>query len=221
METVSQHPQADSGEELFNFIVEQVKAEVDKETIVAQLEEAGTPHERAVEVVNAIYHEVIRLAQEEEPTSGDVLRAATGGVLAAIIAGIAWAMIVVYAGYELGFAAWGIGFVAGWAVVFLGRGKRGTSLQITAALSSVAGIVLGKYFTFYHYFKEAIREDFGQEIAAQVSLFSGVVVEIVLENVSDLFTEYDVLWVLLAVSTAWRIPRGLGIKPGTRGQDGP
>lgn len=217
MESVSQHSQADANEELVDFIVEQVKAGIDKQAIVAQLVEAGTPHEHAAEAVDTLYPEVLRLADEEEPTSSDVFQAAIGGVLAALIAGMAWAAIVVYTGYELGFAAWGIGFVAGWSVVYLGRGKRGASLQMTAALSSVVGIMLGKYFTFYHYFREAIREDFGHEIAAQISLFSSVVFQIVFENIAFLFSGYDVLWVVLAVSTAWRIPRGLGIRLRTGG----
>lgn len=51
---------------------------------------------------------------------------------------------------------------------------------------------------------------FGQEIAAEITVFSSLVFELLSENVSLLFTSFDVLWVALAVGTAWRILKGKG-----------
>ena len=50
--------------------------------------------------------------------------------------------------YEVGFVAWGIGFVAGSAVVLATRGAKGPRLQVIAVVSALLGILLGKYLSF-------------------------------------------------------------------------
>jgi hypothetical protein len=68
--------------------------------------------------------------------------------------------------------AWGIGLLSGFAVMFAARGKKGLPLQVIAVLSSIAGIVIGKYGTFFYWVRESIREEYGAEAAADLSVFS-------------------------------------------------
>jgi hypothetical protein len=44
-------------------------------------------------------------------------------------------------------------------------------------------------------------------------MFSVEMAEIFAANASTILNGFDILWVILAVLTAWRIPKGLGITP--------
>jgi hypothetical protein len=83
-----------------------------------------------------------------EVRSGVLLNATLAGVVAAIAGGVVWGLIVRWSDYEIGFAAWGIGFIVGTAVVFGARHRRGLPLQLIAVVLALAGIVLGKYLAF-------------------------------------------------------------------------
>lgn len=193
------------------FVVEQMRAGVDQETIVARLVERGTDPTEARQVVDTVYPEVMRAAEAELFEPRTLVPAVLAGLAAAIVGGIVWALIVVQTGYEIGFAAVGIGVLAGFAVVFATRGRKGVPLQVTAVLASVLGIVLGKYFSYVWEFKDAVREAFGDEAADQVSVFDSDLVRFFFEDADQIFGFYDLLWIAFAVYAAWRIPRALGI----------
>ena len=92
------------------------------------------------------------------------------------------------------------------------RGKRGAPYQGIAAISAVLGIVVGKYFTYIHFLKEAVRQQFGGgDAASEVSMFSRDVFDFFLDDISIEFSGWDILWIGFAVYTAWRIPKGLGL----------
>jgi hypothetical protein len=42
-------------------------------------------------------------------------------------------------------------------------------------------------------------------------MFSEKVIQFFAENIGSMVGGFDILWVILAVITAWRIPKGLGI----------
>ena len=135
-----------------------------------------------------------------------------GGGLAAAAGGGIWGLIVIATGYVIGIMAWGIGLLAGCAVVFFSRGQKGTPLQVIAVLSSVLGIAIGKYVTFFHFLKKAITERYGLEVASKVSLFSGRVVQAFIEGIGSMVSDADILWVILAVTTASSVPKMLWTK---------
>ena len=109
--------------------------------------------------------------------------------------------------------AWGIGLLAGFAVVLFSGGKRGRPIQVVAVAASVVGIVIGKYLTFFHVLKEVVAQEHGAEAAESISVLSGGVVEFFFQNVVSMSDPFDLLWIILAVITAWRIPKGSGIRP--------
>jgi hypothetical protein len=51
-----------------------------------------------------------------EEVGGAFPTAALAGLVAAVAGGVAWGLIVRWSGYEVGFVAWGIGFLVGSAV---------------------------------------------------------------------------------------------------------
>ena len=74
--------------------------------------------------------------------------AVLAGLAAAIAGAVVWGLIVRWSEYEVGFVAWGIGFVVGTAVVMGARNRRSFPLQVAAVVLALAGVVLGKYLAF-------------------------------------------------------------------------
>jgi len=107
----------------------------------------------------------------------------------------------------------GLGFLSGFAVVLAAQGKKGVPLQIIAVLSSLLGILVSKYMIFFHYFRQAIGNEYGQEAASNISFISEGFVQFFLsEGLKSMVSGFDILWIILAVTFAWGIPKGMGIK---------
>lgn len=140
-----------------------------------------------------------------------VNRALLGGALAAVLGGVAWAVVVITTGYEIGWAAWAIGVLVGIVMVKL-TAARGPSLAALAAIFAAAGLVTGKFF-IVQYGTERFAV---QEIQADPSLMqqaalhdleaSGSMPEPIqtqLEAMTDSDTLSDALWLeMLHAGTA-------------------
>lgn len=109
--------------------------------------------------------------------------------------------------YEIGIAAWGIGFLAGFAVVRFAGGAKGMPLQVVAVVSSLLGIVIGKYISYAYFFKQAVSDRFDVDI----SYLDSEIFRAFRENLTDVFGGFDLLWAALAVMTAWRLTRPSGL----------
>jgi hypothetical protein len=204
-------PERDASENPEAYVIERMQAGADEEEIAAGLEERGMQRADARHVVDTIYPQVMRAVEAEQFSSSALVPAVAAAVVAAVLGGIAWGLIVVITEYEIGFAALGIGVLCGYAVVLATRGRKGRPLQLIAVASAALGIVLGKYFTYYYLVKEAVREAGGEEAADRVSLLDTELMRFFVEDIETVFSFYDVLWVGFAVYAAWRIPRGIGI----------
>jgi hypothetical protein len=122
------------------------------------------------------------------------------GLAAAVVGGVAWALIVKSTDYEVGILAWAIGFIVGTAAVFATRGGTGRQLQVVAVVLALTGILLGKYLGYALILQEE-AQTFGEEIG----LFSSTMLEFFREDLDLVFGLFDLLWVGLAVASAWRI----------------
>jgi hypothetical protein len=136
-----------------------------------------------------------------------ILQGAVGGLLGAIVGGIIWGLILQLTEYEVGYVAWGIGLLCGWAVGFFSSKGKGTIFQLIAVFFSVFGILIGKYYGFFIFLKEYITLDYGAEAAAEVSIFSLDVILLFVEYLTDMVNLYDLVFVGLAIYTAWRMLR--------------
>jgi hypothetical protein len=199
-------------EKIYAFVLEQMRAGVGKPAISQKLVEMGMNSSDATQLVETIHSQATKKAREEQFEAGTVVPALLGGGLAAVLGGSVWELIVILTGYEIGFVAWGIGLAAGFGVVLFSKGQRGVPLQVIAVLTSIFGIVIGKYLTFFHFLQKTVEGKFGAEAASNVDIFSEKVAQLFIQNVGSMLSPYDILWVILAVITAWRIPRGIGIK---------
>jgi hypothetical protein len=142
--------------------------------------------------------------------SASLFPAVAAALVAAIVGGIVWGLIVKFSDYEVGIVAWGIGFVTGSAVVAATRGAKGPSLQAIAVVAALIGILLGKYLSYAFVIQE-------QADAAGVSigLVSSEMFRFFREDLSKIFGLFDLLWVGLAVVTAWRVPQMVAAEAAT------
>lgn len=146
-------------------------------------------------------------AQHGGLSNAILLRAALATTAAAVLGGLVWGGIVAATGTEIGFVAWGIGLLTGGAAILLSKGERGLPLQLMAVVSSILGIAIGKYISFYVALKGVVAEESGAEAAESLSPFSSEVFSFFQEVSSEIFSPFDLVWVGLAVFTAWRIPK--------------
>src|SRR5918998_2477573 len=131
-----------------------------------------------------------------------VASAIGAGLVAAIVGGVVWGLIVKWTHYEVGFVAWGIGFLVGIAVVTATRGTRGPVFQVVAVACALLGILLGKYLSFAWVLADVAREETGG--AVEISVLSMDTVDLFREELGTVFGWFDLLWAGLAVYTAWR-----------------
>jgi hypothetical protein len=76
---------------------------------------------------------------------GVPIRAILAGAAAAVLGGAIWAFIAVAADLEVGWIAWGIGLLVGFAMTRV-TDKRGTTMAGIAAALSAVGLIAGKLF---------------------------------------------------------------------------
>jgi hypothetical protein len=138
-----------------------------------------------------------------ERSGPSLSRGIIAAVLAAVIGGVVWAIIVVQSGYEVGFVAWGIGIFAGFLVAYLARGVT-PQLQVVAVLASGIGILIGKYVTFVHELR-VVADDLFSGSGPSFGYFAGDSFRLFRENLGDVFSFHDLIWIGLAVASAWRI----------------
>ncbi|UCD18441.1 MAG: hypothetical protein JSV44_05905 [Candidatus Zixiibacteriota bacterium] len=199
-------------EMLYSFILRQIKAGADRTAIVRMLIDKGMGSVEASHQVETIYPRIIDSILKQQYAHEALMPALVGGLLAACAGGVVWGLVAVTTNREIGIVAWGIGWLSGYAVVLFARGRKGLPLQVIAFVTTILGIAFGKYVIFYHHFRRTVQEEFGAEVAAELSIFSEESVRRFIDSIGSVITGYDLLWVVLAVATAWSIPRGLGIE---------
>ncbi len=179
---------------------EDATVQVNREELVARLQaSAADSLETEISAVQSVPASIL-------------LAAIAGGALAAVAGGLVWGVVVGMTGWEIGYMAWGMGALAGFSILFFAKGHRGKPLQVVAVASAFLGILIGKYFTFYYVLQEWVVQEEGIDAAAQVSFLSTNVILFFVDNVGVMLSSFDLLWVFLAVGTAWGIPKAGAIE---------
>jgi hypothetical protein len=136
------------------------------------------------------------LVSEDRSAASMYVPAILAGLAVAIVGGVVWGLIVKWTDYEVGFVAWGIGFLAGVAILFATGGRRGLPLQLIAIVSALLGIGIGKYLSFVWILDDIPELD--------VPIFSRDTVDLFFDELGFVFDWIDLLWAGLAVFSAWR-----------------
>ena len=150
------------------------------------------------------------LVREERSADAALLPALAAGLVAAVVGGVVWGLIVKWTDYEVGFAAWVIGFLVGQAVATVTR-ARGLVLQVVAVLCALLGILIGKYLSFVWVLQNAAEDEFGEGV--DIPVFSMDTFDLFRDNLDTIFGWIDLLWVGLAVVSAWRALQPEGPEP--------
>jgi hypothetical protein len=140
--------------------------------------------------------------RETSVSPATIAAAAGAGLVAAIAGGIAWGLIVKASDYEIGVVAWGIGFLVGMAVLLAAQGRKGLPLQAVAVAAALIGILIGKYLSF-----ALILQDAASAQGVDLSLFGADMRQAFQDELGTIFALWDLLWIGLAVVTAWRFLR--------------
>jgi hypothetical protein len=125
-----------------------------------------------------------------------------GGLLAAVVGGVVWAVIAAMTERELGLIAIVIGALTGYAVVLFSNKRIATVHKAIAVIFALIGILLGKYLTVVYFTSELFSD------ASMLDLvFDGEMVSAFVETFTDYFSEpVDLLFIVLAIVSAWQIP---------------
>lgn len=142
------------------------------------------------------------LASEDRSAAGIYVPAILAGLVAAVAGGVAWGLIAKWTDYEIGFAAWGIGFLTAIAILTATRGSRGLPFQVIAIVLALLGIVIGKYLGFAWVLQDIAEKETGG--AVSIPVFSADTINLFFDELGLVFDWIDLLWVGFAVYTAWR-----------------
>lgn len=135
------------------------------------------------------------------------LIAISAGIVVALIGGYIWSLISIGTGYEIGYMATGLGILCGYVVHLASGKKKGTPFVQIALVSSIFGIVMGKFFMAHYYLHEAIIEKYGSYYASLIPTYSWLYIKYSFITIPDLFSGYDILWGGLACLGVARIFR--------------
>lgn len=203
-ELLMQECQALAAEELVSGIA--------KERTVAKLVKMGLEESNAEAVIRKVEADLINLEKQEKLTSLSFVNGIMGGFLGAILGAFIWGGITVLTDYEIGYVAWAIGLLCGFGTVWFSGRKKGLPLQLSAVLFSALGVIGGKYFIFYHVVKKTVIAEAGKVAAQEIELFSMNLFNYFVDHISTILSGYDVLWAVLAVFSAWKIPAAVHLK---------
>jgi hypothetical protein len=130
-----------------------------------------------------------------------LLRAGLLGSAGALVAAAFWAAVVVLTDYEIGYLAVAVGFLAGFGVKLGARGAHGKPLQQLAVACTVLGLFAAKYFIFAHFLCSAAASE-----GVALGYFSFGTMAAFPSALGELLSPFDLLWLFIAVSAAWRVP---------------
>jgi signal peptidase I len=138
----------------------------------------------------------------EEGASG--LAAFVLALLVALAGAAVWALVVKTTDYEVAALAWGIGLATGAAVGLVARRKT-AEVQLAAVVAAGIGVLVGKYLTFALVVQE--------EAGGTIGVFSADMRSLFRDNLGTVFGLDDLLWLVLAVGSAWYLVRPEEPKP--------
>jgi hypothetical protein len=96
---------------------------------------------------NIQYDEGLFTRDQKQPGEGRIALALLAGLVAAVVAGGLWAALVFVTDMEIGYVAWAVGLLVGFAMSKT-TARRSKQLAFAAALFAVVGLLAGKAFIF-------------------------------------------------------------------------
>jgi hypothetical protein len=165
-------------------------------------------------------HQLAERERLARPNILDVLKGFACGLIAALVCAFIWDKVAYYTSHEFGYAAIGVGFVVGTAVVLGASGKSGRSLQLVSALLALFGILLGQTL----FLMDTIRDEFAKDpTLSKVALSSIDLFVLSAQNMGVYYKEgpLSALFLLLGLFYGFSIPGKAKAQPATEGESTP
>jgi hypothetical protein len=137
----------------------------------------------------------------EQTGTGHYPIALVAGLAGALVGAGVWAGIGIAMNVEVGYVAVLVGFLAGLGVKLGARNKRGAGLQAMAAGLAVVGLVAAKYIVVAHALVGLAAEN-----GVALSYLDSSIVRSFPKILPDMLSPFDILWLILAIGAAYRIP---------------
>jgi hypothetical protein len=127
--------------------------------------------------------------------------AVMGGLVAALVGAVVWAVITVTTKFQIGFMAVGVGFLVAWAVRTLGKGRT-QAFGIVGAVFAFLGCVLGNLLSACGF----IAADQGQSVMSVASKVLSTP-SIAMNILQASFSGMDLLFYGIAVYEGYKLAR--------------
>jgi len=206
METTNTTEMDYSIEDYRETVIDLIQADTPDNEIIKHIVDSGGDANSAQILVTETRKDMAAVQEAEKLTFMSLLPALVGGLIAAIIGGTIWGLIAIATDREVGYIAIGLGLLCGFAVVLLSRGKKGPLLQFIAVVASLMGIVIGKYVLFQYIVVESVKTEQGIEVASEIPYVSLNLIVYFGQNLVGMLGPYDILWAILAIVAALKIP---------------
>lgn len=157
------------------------------------MEQQDRTHEATLGTVSGMGERKLQEAQDNQ----NLLLGAVGGIAAAAVGAILWAIITVATDYQIGWMAVGVGLMVGYAVRLLGKGVDPV-FGVAGAAIALAGCISGNLLTVVIVVS---RQDNVEIMTLLSRLTPGITADIL----KDTFQPMDVLFYGLAVYEAYKI----------------
>ena len=197
--------------ESFAYVIEQIQNGQDDMAIERRLAvNTGMSRGDAFEVVKEVHAYLAAVTAAGRLTFVSLFLALAGGAAAAILGSVFWWQVSGDSDdiWDIAFLSLFLGGVTGFTVSWMSQRKTAVVYRGIAPLSTVFGIVIGKYWVYVQFLKEAIREQSGEAAASTVSWFSHDIIDSFVSDFTSMFSGQDYLWGALAVFAAWWMSRG-------------
>lgn len=135
--------------------------------------------------------------------SATLLRGTIFSFGGALIGAVAWVVIAIFTGYEIGWIAWGLGALAGLGMAVGHEDQDGTMAGIIAAAMAVVGILAAKGMIYDQLYRELAELGITADQIAELEAVMGESI-----SFSAMFGPIDGLFILLAVGSAYGIGSG-------------
>jgi hypothetical protein len=132
-------------------------------------------------------------------SAGSQSKAIVGGLVAALVGAVIWAVVTVTTEYQIGFMAVGIGFLVGYAVRALGKGST-QPFRIIGVLCALFGCLLGNLLSACAFLAKA--EDVPVMSAVRAVLADPGVAASLMQAT---FSAMDLLFYAIAVYEAYKL----------------
>ena len=157
------------------------------------MEQQERKREEAIGTVSGMAERKLQEARDNQNLS----MGAVGGIAAAAVGAIVWAIITVVTGYQIGWMAIGVGFLVGYAVKLLGKGVDPAFGYVAAAIA-LAGCLAGNLLTVVIMVSR-------QENMEILTLLSRLTPSITADIMKETFQPMDVLFYGIAIYEAYKI----------------